>query len=258
MKKLLAAWILVLLLTSCAFAPVERPDVLVQSSTIDALLDGVYDGYTTFSDLKKYGDFGIGTFNGLDGEMIALDGKFYQIKSNGAANQVSNSQETPFAVVTFFDFDSKQALKKGLTYDSFKRMQNKYFDSPNIFYAIKIEGKFSFVRARSVPKQVQPYKQLKEVIKHQKVYDLKNVDGTIVGFFCPYYVNGINVPGFHFHFINDARTAGGHVLDFTIENAIMEIDEKNDFFLSLPKSNAFRNSNLQKDRSQELHQVEQR
>lgn len=258
MQKLLTALIFVALLSSCAIGPEEKPDVLVQTSTIDALLDGVYDGYTTFADLKKYGDFGIGTINALDGEMIALDGSFYQIKSNGIAHKIGNSQETPFAVVTFFDSETKQTLKKGLTFDNFQLMQKQYFESPNIFYAIKIEGTFRSVRARSVPKQIQPYKQLQEVIKHQKVYDFKNVAGEIVGFFCPYYVKGINVPGFHFHFINRDRTAGGHVMDFIIEDAIMEIDEKNDFFLSLPKSNAFRNSNLQKDRTGELHKVEQK
>jgi acetolactate decarboxylase len=247
----------VILLSSCAVIPEEKPDVLVQTSTIDALLDGVYDGYTTFGTLKKYGDFGIGTFNGLDGEMIALDGLFYQVKSNGVAYNVRDSLKTPFSVVTFFHFESKQPLKTGLTFAAFKKMQKDFFESPNIFYAIKIEGKFKNVRVRSVPKQVKPYPQLKEVVKHQKVYDFKNIEGTILGFYCPSYVKGINVPGFHLHFINEKKNAGGHVLDFIISNAVLEIDEKYDFFLSLPKSNAFRRSNLKKDRTKELHKVEQ-
>ena len=257
MKRFISALLITILLSSCAFVPEDKPDVLVQNSTIDALLDGVYDGYTTFRTLKQYGDFGIGTFNGLDGEMIALDGVFYQIKSNGIAYKVSSSQETPFAVVTFFDFDSKQTLKKGMTFDTFKRMQNKLLDSLNIFYAIKISGKFKYVKVRSVPKQVKPYPQLKDVVKHQKVYEFKNVEGTIVGFFCPAYTKGINVPGCHLHFLNEQKNAGGHVLDFITEDVIMELDEKNDFFLSLPKSNAFRRSNLKKDRTLELHKVEQ-
>ena len=257
MKQFIAALCISVLLSSCAFIPEEKPDVLVQNSTIDALLDGVYDGYTTFGSLKQYGDFGIGTFNGLDGEMLALDGKFYQIKSNGVAYRVSDSQQTPFAVVTFFDFESKQKLKKDMTYDRFKRLQDRYLDSPNIFYAIKIEGRFKFIRVRSVPKQTKPYPQLKEVVKHQKVYDFKNVTGTIVGFYCPGYVKGINVPGFHLHFINEKKDAGGHVLNFITDDVILEIDEKDDFFLSLPKSNAFRKSNLNKDRTRELHKVEQ-
>lgn len=249
---------LAVLLSSCALTSAEKPDVLVQTSTIDALLDGVYDGTTTFRTLKQYGDFGIGTFNGLDGEMIALDGKFYQIKSNGIAYRVNASQKTPFAVVTFFDFETKQKLKKGLTYDQFKWMHKKYLASENIFYAIKIKGDFRYMKVRSVPKQTKPYPKLKNVVKHQKVYDINNTTGTIVGFYCPSYVKGINVPGFHLHFINEEENAGGHVLDFIIDDVVLEIDEKNDFFLSLPKSNAFRKSNLKKDRTEELHNVEQK
>lgn len=244
-------------LCSCGITQPEKPDLLVQNSTIDALLDGVYDGTTSFSNLKKYGDFGIGTFNGLDGEMIALDGKFYQIRSNGIAYRVEDSETTPFAVVTFFKPEVKQTLKKGMTYSQFKKLQNKYLDSPNIFYAIKIEGKFKFMRVRSVPKQTKPYPKLKDVIQQQKVYDFKNVKGTIVGFYCPPYIKGINVPGFHLHFINEGKNAGGHILDFIVDDVLMEIDEKNDFFLSLPRSNAFRRSNLKKDRGAELHIVEQ-
>ncbi|NLO29340.1 MAG: alpha-acetolactate decarboxylase, partial [Methanosarcina mazei] len=58
-------------------------DVLYQVSTIDALLLGVYDGVLPVSDLKTHGDFGIGTFDGLEGEMLALDGNYYQIKTDG-------------------------------------------------------------------------------------------------------------------------------------------------------------------------------
>jgi len=257
LKLFILSIIALVIFSSCVFSQPDQPDLLVQNSTIDALLDGVYDGNTTFYDLAKYGNFGIGTFNGLDGEMLALNGKFYQLKSNGVAYRVDTSEKTPFAVVTFFKPEIKQKLKKGLTYKEFKKRQLKYIDSPNVFYAIQIEGKFKSLRVRSIPKQIKPYAELKDVVKQQKVYDFKHVNGTIVGFYCPSYTKGINVPGFHFHFINEAKTAGGHVLDFVIDDVVMQIDEKNDFFLSLPLSNAFRKSNLKKDRSNELHAVEQ-
>lgn len=49
-------------------------DILYQVSTINALLEGIYDGDTSYGELKQHGDFGIGTFSGLDGGMIELDG----------------------------------------------------------------------------------------------------------------------------------------------------------------------------------------
>ncbi len=239
------ALLLVVLLSSCAMLPPERPDIIVQNSTISALSAGVYDGYTTFGTLRRYGDFGIGTFDRLDGEMIAVEGNFYQIRDNGLAYPVSDSMKTPFAAVTFFSPEIKLNLPKGLSYNELRDRQSYYIDSPNMFYAIKIQGAFSSLKVRSVPAQDPPFRRLDHVLAtEQKVYEFSLVKGTMVGFFCPQYASGINAPGFHFHFITDERNAGGHVLDFVVEEAVMEMDEKADIFLSLPLSNAFRKSKL--------------
>ena len=50
--------------------------VIYQTSLMSALLSGVYEGETTMADLLQHGDFGLGTFNHLDGEMIAFNRKF--------------------------------------------------------------------------------------------------------------------------------------------------------------------------------------
>ena len=97
--------------------PVAQRETLAQISTIDAILNGVYDGVVDFGTLKKYGDFGIGTFEGLDGEMLGFDGNFYQVKADGIAYPVSDSMETPFASVTFFEIDCNQDLPDGIDYE---------------------------------------------------------------------------------------------------------------------------------------------
>jgi acetolactate decarboxylase len=74
---------------------------LFQTSTIDALLEGKYDGDVSFAQLEERGDFGLGTLNALDGEMIALEGNFYQVKADGRAYEIDKRTRTPFAVVTF-------------------------------------------------------------------------------------------------------------------------------------------------------------
>ena len=88
-------------------------ETLTQVSTIDAILSGIYDGVMNYETLKGYGGFGIGTFEGLDGEMLAFDGKYYQIKADGVAYPVAGSQETPFAAVTYFDADYEWDLPDG-------------------------------------------------------------------------------------------------------------------------------------------------
>jgi acetolactate decarboxylase len=94
--------LLLLLASGCASSRDRAAGVAWQNSTIDALLDGNYDGDVTFDELRKHGDFGLGTFDALDGEMLAVGGAFYQVRSNGNVHRVDPKQLTPFSVMTFF------------------------------------------------------------------------------------------------------------------------------------------------------------
>lgn len=229
---------------------------MYQTSTINALLEGVYDGDITFHTLKEHGDFGLGTFQALDGEMIALDGHFYQIKSDGRVYPVDASMKTPFAVVTFFDPDQTTFIDKQLDFKELEGYLDSILPTENIFYAIKLEGTFSYSKARSVPRQTKPYPPLAEAAKHQKIFEFHDVTGVIVGFRLPKYMEGINVPGYHLHFITDDRKAGGHLLACTIKNVHVEIDYTNDFYMVLPEKDDFYNVNLAKDNQKQIDKIE--
>jgi len=231
-------------------------DTLTQISTIDALMTGVYDGATTLSELQGKGDFGVGTFNTLNGEMILLDGEFYRITGSGTVERPGAGTKTPFAAVTFFDPDRKASLARGLDFQGTTAIADKMLPTVNIFYAVKITGTFQVVRTRSVPAQQKPYRPLGEVVKTQPVFELKNVEGTIVGFRCPPFAKGINVPGYHLHFLTADRKAGGHVLDFRIERAVLEIDDTGELTVILPSDKAFYGADLTPDREKELKAVE--
>jgi len=112
------------------------------------------------------------------------------------------------------------------------------------------------VKARSVPAQKKPYPQLAEVVKTQPVFELTDVSGTMVGFWCPSFVKGVNVPGYHLHFLRADGKKGGHVLDFIVENATMEVDDSREFSLILPEDAAFDKADLEPDRGRELKAVE--
>lgn len=129
-------------------------------------------------------------------------------------------------------------------------------ESKNLFYAIRIEGEFEYVKTRSVPKQSKPYKKLTEVVNTQPTFEMKAVKGTIIGFCCPYYVKGINVPGCHLHFLTADRTHGGHVLDFIIKNASLNIDVTPGFYLSLPTSSEFSKADFQGTSQKDVEKVE--
>lgn len=248
-------FVVVVLCSGCATVP---SGALTQVSTIDALLAGVYDGHLSLNELLKHGDFGIGTFNGLDGEMLLLDGKIYQVKADGKVYTPSLDTTTPFAAVTNFEKEKSFPLESGINFKNLKKLIDIEAANKNVFCGIKIKGKFAKMKTRSVPAQIKPYPPLVEVTKNQPVFNIEDVSGTIVGFRCPAYVKGINVPGYHLHFISDDLKQGGHILEFISENGEISLDIYNKFFLILPENNeAFQQTNLNIDRADELKKAEQ-
>ncbi len=227
-----------------------------QTSTINALLEGIYDGGTSFADLAQHGDFGLGTFNGLDGEMTAVDGEFFQIKSDGLAYPVDPEMRTPFAVIMHFDPTLTVEIDEHMDFPSFAAALDAAVPSKNIFYAIKSVGRFREVKVRSVPKQEKPYPPLVEVVEGQPVFEHKDVEGTLMGFRFPDYAQGINVPGYHLHFLTADKTAGGHVMDFHTHHASVEIDITSDFHMELPHAGDFMDAELAKDTSGDIAKVE--
>lgn len=246
-----SAVVLSLFLGSSAMAG----DVLFQYSTIDALLAGVYDGRMTLRDLKYQGDFGIGTLNGLDGELIVLEGQAYHAAAGGKVDVPADTARIPFATVSFFQQDMTLRLKR---VDSLKALNAAVLNalpSRNYFCAIRIDGTFSNLKARAIPKQKPPYAPLASVVKKQVVTSFSG-KGTLVGFYSPVFVKGVNVPGFHWHFLTRNRQGGGHVLALAMKPAVASLDVLHGFSVKLPQDKPFEALDLSGDKSEELHAVE--
>jgi acetolactate decarboxylase len=207
---------------------------LFQASTIDVLLDGNYDGDVTFAELAYRGDFGLGTLNALDGEMIALDGRFYQVKADGRAYPVNGRTRTPFAVVTAFEPDICRSLTTPVDFGALCDYLDRIIGDEVGCCAIRLDGRFDLVYTRSVPRQRKPYPPLVEVVEGQPTFELRDVTGSLVGFRFPQYAQGINVAGYHFHFITEDRSAGGHVLDCRLARGELYVDHEADLRLELP------------------------
>ncbi len=231
------------------------PPVLFQTSTLNALAAGVYDGDLTFGELKRHGDFGLGTFNALDGEMIALDGRFYRVAVDGGVSPVPDDHRTPFALVTFFTPHITHTLAEPLDFRQLQARLDGLLPSPNLLYAVRLTGRFSHLQTRSVPRQSRPYPPLAEAAKHQAVFNLAGATGTMVGFRLPPYMQGLNLPGYHCHFLTADRRAGGHVLDCRVENVRVEIAVLDRFFLRLPAGD-FHLPDVTRDRLPELEKIE--
>jgi acetolactate decarboxylase len=212
----------------------REPHVLFQASTIGALLDGAFDGDLTFAELAERGDLGLGTLNHLDGEMIALDGEFFRADVDGAIAPVGPGERTPFAVVTRFEPTVDERLPEGeRTHEDLLGEVDRLIPAPSSC-AIRIDGRFARIRARSVPRQQPPYRPLTEVVADQHVFELTEVDGSMVGFRFPAYVEGIEVAGYHLHFISADRSRGGHVLDSRSAGVRLRLDPSDDLHVELP------------------------
>ena len=252
MKKIFLILSIVFLFNACS----SVDNTLTQVSTIDALLAGYYDGVMPLDKLTKYGNFGLGTFDKLDGEMIVYNGIVYQFKTDGKLYKADLSGTTPFASVVNFNNSFTTSMKSGVSFADFQSVIDNALPNKNLFYAIKVTGDFSFMKTRSVPPQEKPYKSLSEVTKTQAVFEKENQSGTLVGFRLPEFTKGVNVPGYHVHFITSDFTFGGHVLDFSTGNVTVEVQEINNFYMILPKDSEFGKVDLSKDRSKELKKVE--
>ena len=211
----------------------SEPHVLFQASTIGALLEGAFDGDVTFRELAEHGDLGLGTLNGLDGEMIAVDGSFYRAGLDGDVAEIDPDAATPFAVVVPFEPSLDFALTAPLTHDELLTEIDRAAPAGRAC-ALRLDGDFTLVRARSVPRQTPPYRPLTEVVADQHVYEFHGVSGTVVGMRFPDHAGGIEASGYHLHFIDADRRRGGHVLDLASSAVRVRIDPSSELRVELP------------------------
>lgn len=240
-----------------AAPPAGDRDILWQVSTIDALMQGVYDGILPVREIRQRGDFGIGTFDALDGEMIVLGGVVYQARADGHMYTATDNQTIPFATVTYFDQDNTATTDRPMNLSEFSSEMSSRLPTGNMVYAVRMHGTFPSVKVRAIPAQQKPYPSLSEAAKSQSVFTSENSTGTIVGFYTPVFFRGLNVAGYHLHFISDDRKTGGHILDLTVpENTTIEYDITPGFAMTLPTSGDFTGVDLSQDLSGELAKIE--
>jgi acetolactate decarboxylase len=212
----------------------HAPHVLFQASTIGALIEGSFEGDVTFAELAEHGDLGLGTLNHLDGEMIAIGGRFYRADIEGNVAEVPPDERTPFAVVVPFEPSIEFDLEGSLDHDRLLAEIDRRIPAEAASCAVRIDGRFESVKARSVPRQEPPYRELTEVVGEQRVFELADLDGTMLGFRFPEYAEGIEVAGWHLHVISEDRTRGGHVLGSRVETAHVQLDPSGELHVELP------------------------
>ncbi len=222
---------------------------------VNALVEGIYEEKIPFSEIKAHGDFGLGTFDHLDGEMIMLDGQIFQIRADGRVTEVGDEALTPFACVTFFEPQKTAVLGGDHDYEDFLAWLEGLLPSPNMFYALRIEGSFSYIKTRSVPKQ-ECYRPLVEVAAEQPIFEFTEITGTLAGFYTPSFMSSLSVPGMHLHFLSADQQHGGHLLACRPHQAQVGLQLLSRMELGLPLSEAYLHWDFHRDVGQDLDKAE--
>ena len=228
-------------------------------SLLQGLTLGDYYGSVTVKELKEKGDTGIGTFEGVNGELVMVDGAVYRAKSDGSVEVAPDDETIPFSNVTFFDADATEEISGISNINDLKSYLNGKVNEfgKNNFYMIRIDGAYKNVFARSELKQEEPYKTLADALStDQREFNFEKTNGTVVGLYCPEYMKELNAAGWHFHFVSEDRQNGGHVLDLDIDSAELKWDNTPGFNMLLPDTEKFPTLDLTTDQSQDIKKVE--
>jgi acetolactate decarboxylase len=228
---------------------------LYQVSTATALVEGVYQGAVRVGTLRQYGNLGLGTFEGLDGEMVIVDDLFFQARSDGSVVAVKDDVLSPFAVITDFTPTEPVILPDCPDLGHLTARYDLLRPSENLFYALRVDGEFDYIHARAMrrTKEGVPLVQAAAV---QPEFEFQKISGTLVGFWTPEHAKALNVPGYHLHFISADRAHGGHLLQCRGRNLQLQIQREGNYHVMLPETNDFLNANLRRDPTAALAQAE--
>lgn len=233
---------------------------MYQVSTLQALALGYSRAVVTVDELLKNGDTGLGTFENVNGEMIALDGHCYRALDDGSVIEAPLDSGVPFAAVARlggereFELENLpdiQSLRNALT------LKIEEHFGLNSMHVIRIDGLFAKVDARSEAPYRSHHVTLKKILDmNQTAFVFENIRGTLVGVYFPDYMDGINMPGWHLHFVSDDRSKGGHVFDVSVSEASVRLDKITRIGIELPKDAAFDTYALKSASEDEIKKVE--
>jgi acetolactate decarboxylase len=245
------------MVTAALASYLEKPiHTVFQVSTSGALVAGVYDREVNVKTILEHGDFGLGTFANLDGEMVVVDGHVYQVKGSGDVLEADAEDGAPFAVVTRFSPGTTAKIGRISSFRELEAACDRFRSSGNIFYALRLEGRFKRVRTRAVTPP-RAGARLVEAAQSQSEFSFTDLDGTLVGLWSPGFSSAFSVAGYHFHFLSADRRHGGHLLDVEADELALLVEALTQFHLVLPESTAFLKADLSKNTADELAYAEQ-
>jgi acetolactate decarboxylase len=229
---------------------------LYQVSTSAALVEGIYQGAVRVGTLREHGDLGLGTFENLDGEMVVVDGQFFQVRGDGSVRECGDDDLSPFAVVTRFEPDVDTTLDQCPDLSRLTARFDGLRNSENLFFALRVDGHFKYLHTRAMCRTREGV-PLVEAAAAQPEFEFRDVSGTLVGFWTPEYARALNVPGYHLHFVSTDRQQGGHLLQCRGTDLRLRMQRQGEFRVALPETEDFLKADLRRDTAADLEKAEQ-
>ncbi len=233
-------------------------NTLIQASTLNALMLGNFDETVSVGEFMHKGDTGIGTYTGLDGEAMFENGVAYKATADGKVIEMKPTDGVAFGAVVKFDESVPTVKLRNIgDIEQLKKALEPYVEgNPNVFYVLKATGLFKTMHVRSCFASEKPYPTLSEVAENQREFHFANTQGDVIAVWCPQYVNGINLPGWHFHYLSHDKTQGGHILGLSADELSAKLNKVERFELTLPTNPEFAARDLCEDLSAKTAAVE--
>ena len=234
---------------------------MFQVSTLQALMLGYTKSVITVDELLLHGDTGLGTFEDVNGEMIVLDGHCYQAKSDGTIQEADGGTGVPFCAVSFMNAQGETELENIGSIDDLKQFLDMSIDEAfalNRMHIVRIDGLFNKVMARSEEGLKSRHIELKKILENnQQDFCFEAIEGTLVCIYFPDYMDGINAPGWHLHFVSFDKTRGGHVFDIDLKHGKASFSRISTIEIKFPATAEFDTYALKEASQKDIKAVEQ-
>ncbi|SHM73558.1 acetolactate decarboxylase [Chitinophaga jiangningensis] len=257
MKKYLILLLVGIALHQHGNAQQAKPHHLFTAGVASGLMGGLFEGFYPVSKLLQHGNFGLGAPDKIDGELLVLNGVAYQTTSTGATRVLPGNHLVSFAMVHPFVTKRRLRAPAVISKSMFFTMLDTLMPQKNGLYAVHIKGRFKYLKTRAFPPVTShPYPTLASMIPQQKFFEFENIEGELVGYRLPAYMDNTNISGYHFHFLSADKKHGGHIVDLTLSGVTIEIDQLESYTVELPDTEEFRHFDFHQNRAEDIKQVE--
>jgi acetolactate decarboxylase len=212
---------------------------LYNANTRSAYQAGYYLGSFSIGTILRHGDTGLGACDGNDGELVIDRGKAWRSDVHGVNHELNDDDTSPFATVVAWQSADRFTVDQPMNRAEFDAAIGARLPLDNRIWALRVSGQFDRVTAGASARQHAPTRPLEEVMAEYSRHTWTDTAGSLIGFYGPPFLKGVDYVGFHYHWLSDDHQHGGHVFDYAPRSVVVEAQEVSSYTTELPASEDF-------------------